>query len=144
MVICVIAMNATQVRREWSSICDKVAREKPVLIKRTRDNMILAEVSLLDEFLSLYEFNAKIITEDDGSITITLDEIDLVENGINEKEAVHKLALAILEYAEDYYADFLYWSRGNRKSHKPYVFKALILGNAVKIGGVIKCRHGEI
>ena len=137
-------MSSTQVRKEWSAVCDTVTREKPVLIKRTRDSMFLADVTLLDELLAAYKFHAKLLTESNGSITISLDEIDLVENGANEQEAVQKLATAILDYAEDYYNDFLYWSRGDRKTHKPYVIKALIIGDVHKIGGLIECRHGGI
>ena len=57
--------------------------------------------------------------------------------------AIKKLANAILEYSEDYYKDFAYWSRGGRKSHVPYVFKALILNDIDKIGGLIKCSNGK-
>ena len=49
-----------------------------------------------------------------------------------------------MEYSEEYYADYSYWSRGNRKNHKPYIFKALITNDIKKIGEMIRCRHGEI
>ena len=82
--------------------------------------------------------------EADGSITLALNEIDLVENGINENEARAKLANAILEYAQDYYNDFAYWgSAPNRRSHIPYVFKALFIGDTRKIGENIRCLVGK-
>jgi len=136
-------INATQVRSDWSAVVDSVVREKPIMFKRTRDFLFLSDIELLSELLSAYTFNAKVYTEEDGSITISLDEIDLFENGANEADALENLSKAILEYSEDYYADYTYWSRGNRKAHKPYVFKALILNDIEKIGGLIKCRHGE-
>jgi len=136
-------INATQVRSEWSTIVDSVVREKPIMFKRTRDLLFLSDVELLAELLSGYNFNARIYREDDGSYTAALDEIDLAENGIDETDAVHKLAGSILEYSEEYYADYSYWARGNRKSHKPYIFKALIINDVEKLGGMIKCRHGE-
>ena len=139
-----IAINATQARKEWSSVVDSVIRDKPCFIKRTRDYMLLTDVMVLDELLSVYTFHAEILKENDGSITISLDAIDLVENGVDEREAVHKLSCAILEYSEDYYKDYAYWARGERKRHLPYVLKALILNDAEKIGGLIECRHGEI
>jgi len=144
MVNEMLAINATQVRNEWSAVVDAVIREKPQFIKRTRDFMFLTDVNLLWELLSAYTFHAAVFNENNGSITISLDEIDLVENGENEQEALRKLAAAILEYSEDYYNDYSYWSRGNRKAHKPYVFKALILNDVNKIGGLIECRHGKI
>ena len=139
-----LIMNSTQIRSEWSSVVDSVVREKPILFKRTRDRMFLVNVDLLYELLEAYTFHALLFPEKDGSITISLDEIDLIENGENEQDARLKLAKSIYDYSEDYYNDFSFWSRGNRKSHKPYIFKALILGDIEKIGGMIECRPGEI
>ena len=137
-------MSSTQVRNEWSSVVDSVVREKPILIKRTRDQIFLSNIELLNELLEAYSYHAICFTESDGSITISLDEIDLIENGRNEADAINKLAESILVYANDYYNDYSYWSRGNRKSHIPYILKALVLSDISKIGGVIKCRSGEI
>jgi len=136
-------LSATQVRNEWSEVIDSVIRDKPKFIKRTRDYLFLSDISILENILSAYVFHAEIIIEDDGSSTISLDEIDLVENAKDTQSAVHKMAEAILEYAEDYYGDFVYWARGDRRAHLPYVLKALTQNDPIKIGGLIKCRHGE-
>ena len=136
-------IHATKARKEWSATLDIVAREKPIIIKRTRDSMFLSDIGVLSLLLEQYVFHANTITENDGSITLSLDEIDLVENASTEKEAVEKMAYSILEYSMDFYSDFSFWARGNRKAHVPYVFKALILNNASEIGGLIQCRHGE-
>jgi hypothetical protein len=61
------------------------------------------------------------------------DEIDLAENAADMPDTISKLAQAILKYAEDYYKESTYWSKGNRKSHTPYVFKALILDDVEKL-----------
>jgi len=136
-------LSATQVRNEWSEVVDSVIREKPTFIKRTRDFLFLSDMNVLESILSVYRFHAETMTEDDGSITISLDEIELVENAKDAHSAILSLAGAILEYSEDYYNDFAYWSRGDRKAHLPYVLKALTLNDPVKIGGIIECRHGE-
>jgi len=138
-----LEMNATQVRNEWSAVVDSVVREKPVLFKRTRDRMVISDVSFLSEILSAYSYHARLFTEDNGSVTASLDELDLIENGATEQEAKRNLAASILDYAKDYYDDFSTWSRGDRKSHIPYVFKALILSDVDTIGGALICRHGE-
>jgi len=138
-----VTLNASSVRKDWSAVLDIVAREKPVFFKRTRDEMFLSDISFLHELLSLYRFNAQLFNEDDGSVTASLDEIDLIENAATKEEAINLLAKSILEYAKEYYDDFGYWSRGSRKSHKPYVLKALLLDNAEAIGGLITCRLGE-
>ena len=139
-----LKMSATNVRKEWSTVFDSVVREKPILIKRTRDQVFLSDVDFLNELLEVYTFHAALFTEADGSVTISLDEIDIIENGRDEQDARIKLAESILDYANDYYDDFAYWARGNRKNHKPYVIKALLLADTEIIGGLIECRHGGI
>jgi len=140
-----LEMNSTQVRKDWSSVVDSVVRDKPAFIKRTRDRMLLSDINIIESLLVQYTFNAELVSEDNGSITISLDEIDLIENGENEQEAVLKMAFSILDYAIEYYKDFSLWySATNRKHHLPYVFKALILNDIKRIGDIITCRHGVI
>ena len=138
-------MNATDVRREWSTIVDNTVRQKPQFFKRTRDYLVLSDLHFMEELLAAYSYSAVRMDEKDGSITLALNEIDLVENGKDETEARVKLAASILEYADDYYNEFSYWSSApNRRSHIPYVFKALFIGDIQKIGDSIQCQAGKI
>jgi len=102
------------------------------------------DVRIIENLLEPYKFTAEEFIEDDGSVTLGSVELDLVENGKDKEEAIKKLAAGILEYSEFYYEDFDFWARGDRKLHMPYVFKALMLNDAEKIGGLISCRPGEI
>ena len=77
--------QATNVRKEWSAVCDSVVHEKPKFIKRTRDKLWFSNLDTMTEILSAYKFTAEKYIEDDGSITLSLNEIDLVENGENEQ-----------------------------------------------------------
>jgi hypothetical protein len=138
-----LAINATKARNEWSTVVESVIREKPAFIKRTRDYLFLSDISVLEKILSVYSFHAETLIEDDGSVTLSLDEIDLTENAPDMQGAISKLAEAILEYSKDYYKEFAYWSRGDRKLHIPYVFKTLILNDIDMIGDLIKCRRGK-
>ena len=138
-------MNATDVRKDWSTVVDTTVRVKPQFFKRTRDYVFLSDLHFMEELLAGYSYSAIRMDEDDGSVTLALNELDLVENGKDEEEARSKLATAILEYAEDFYNDFSYWgSAPNRKSHIPYVFKALFIGDTEKIGESIRCQAGKI
>ena len=138
-------MNATDVRNDWSSVVDATVRVKPQFFKRTRDYVFLSDFHFMEELLTVYSYSAIQMEEEDGSVTLALNEIDLVENGKDERDARSKLASSILEYAEDYYSDFSYWgSAPNRKSHIPYVFKALFIGDIQKIGESIRCQAGKI
>ena len=140
-----LTLNATDVRKDWSEVVDKVVREKPLFMKRTRDYLMLSDLDFMESLLDAYHFTAQKAVEEDGSVTLSLNELDLVENGETENEAKQKLAKSILEYSEEFYQDFHYWSTApNRKAHIPYVFKALILGDAEKIGELVTiCQNGK-
>lgn len=139
-----LIMNATDVRKDWSAVIDNVVRIKPQFFKRTRDCLMLTDVRFLLTMLSAYQFTATIYKEEDNTVTISLNEIDLVENAETEELAKQQLAESIIEYAEDYYNDFAYWSSAsNRVEHMPYVIKALILNDAQQIGEQIVCQSGK-
>jgi predicted RNase H-like HicB family nuclease len=139
-----LIMNATDVRKDWSAVIDNVVRIKPQFFKRTRDCLMLTDVRFLLTMLSAYQFTATIYKEEDNTVTISLNEIDLVENAETEELAKQQLAESIMEYAEDYYDDFAYWSSAsNRVEHVPYVIKALILNDAQQIGEQIVCQSGK-
>lgn len=136
--------KATTVRKEWSAVCDSVIHNKPKFIKRTRDKMWFSNLETMSEILEAYQFTAKKFIEEDGSVTLSLNEIDLVENGKDEQEARLNLANAILEYSMEYYNEYeMYSNSPNRKKHIPYIFKALIIDNSEKIGEIIQCQDGK-
>lgn len=136
--------QATAVRKEWSAVCDSVVHNKPKFIKRTRDRMWFSNLETMEEILRAYKFTAEKFLEEDGSVTLSLCEIDLVENGIDEQEARFNLGKAILEYSTDYYNEYeLYSHAPNRKQHIPYIFKALIMDNPKQIGEEVECRDGK-
>lgn len=137
-------MKSTDARKEWSSVIDSVVREKPKFITRTRDTLCLSSTETMLQLLSAYQFTAQKFIEDDNSVTLSLNEIDLVENASTEDDAIKKLADSILEYAIDYYNDFSYWSNTvNRKQHIPYVMKALMMNDIKELGDSIICQSGE-
>jgi hypothetical protein len=136
--------QATMVRKDWSSVCDSVIHEKPKFIKRTRDKMWFSNLETMEEILAVYRFSATRFVEEDGTVTLSLNEIDLVENGVDDYSARMSLGAAILEYANDFYDNYeLYSKSGNRKGHIPYIFKALIMDDAEKIGDSIVCQDGK-
>lgn len=136
--------QATAVRKEWSAMCDSVIHEKPKFIKRTRDKMWFSSLETMFEILQAYQFSALRYLEDDGSVTLSLNEIDLIENGENEEDARLKLGQSILEYSFDYYNEYETYSHSpNRKKHIPYIFKALIIDDPQKIGDMLQCQDGK-
>ena len=136
--------KATDARKEWSAVCDSVIHDKPKFIKRTRDRMWFSNLDTMAEILSDYQFTAMRFVEEDGSITLSLNEIDLIENGTDEATARWSFGKAILDYSIEYYNDYAFYSRSpNRKGHIPYIFKALIMDNSKTIGESILCQDGK-
>lgn len=139
-----LAINATEVRKEWSSVVDSVVRDKPTFIKRTRDKMWLSNLDTMEEILNAYSFTAEKFLDDAGTVTLSLNEIDLIENAPTEAEAKKLLAKSIMEYAEEYYKNYSFYSKApNRKKHIPYVFKALITDDIEKLEESIVCHDGK-
>ena len=137
-------LNATDVRKNWSVTLDNVAHEKPAYIKRTHDNVAIFSINTLNMILAGYHFNAKKFKEEDGSVTLSAVDLDIVVNEADEKTAKLRLAEYIKEYAEEFYSDYAYWSKAsNRQSHIPYVFKALTLDTESVMEDIV-CRNGKI
>lgn len=136
--------QATTVRKEWSTVCDSVIHEKPKFIKRTRDKMWFSNLETITIFLEKYHYTVTKYIESDDSVTLSLNEIDLVENGKDEQDARLNMGKAILEYALEYYNEYEMYSHSpNRKKHIPYIFKALIIDNPEKIGDMLQCQDGK-
>lgn len=132
--------NATYVRKNWSQIITDTLYDKPQFFKRKNDTLIILDVKLLEELLIGYKFTAVKIIEQDFSCTLSLNEIDLVENAENEKDAKLNLAESILQYAKDYYDEFNFWSSSiNRKKHIPYILLALAIKDISVISNLIEC-----
>lgn len=139
-----LVVNATDVRKEWGSFIDSIVREKPKVIKRSRDYIFAVSVDMLKEILKPYTFTAEIYKEEDGTVTASLNEIDLVENASCEEEIVEKLAKALIEYARNYYNEFQYWfSAPNRKPHLPYVLHVLLQDSIEGVKGLIRFLPGK-
>ncbi|MGJ7045401.1 hypothetical protein HNR52_001602 [Thermoanaerobacterium thermosulfurigenes] len=137
-------VNATDVRKEWADFINSVVREKPKIIKRTKDYVFVSNIDMIKEMLTAYTFTANILNEDDGTVTISLNEIDIVVNGKDENEALNLLVDDMIEYAEDFYNDFQYWySAPNRREHLPYVLNILLQDNPEGVKKLIKCQHGK-
>lgn len=136
-------LSSTDVRKNWSETLDSVVHERPAYIKRTRDNVALLNMNTLMELLSGYKFTVRKYVEEDGSITLSSDNMDIVVNGVNVESAKRTMAADLKEYAEDYYDHFATWSVApNRRAHIPYVLKALSLDETTIMEELV-CRNGK-
>mgnify|MGYP004692797889 FL=1 len=139
-----LTMSATEVRKDWSRVLDSVTRRRPAFIKRTHDNVVLASTESLSAMLSYVRYETTIFQEDDGSITLSLDALDLVVNEKSLESAKKSLANDIEEYAEEYYANYESYSVSpNRRAHLPYVMKALIADSPKELEDAIEYHVGK-
>ncbi len=67
-------------------------------------------------------FTAKEFEKADGSITLSLNEIDLVENAGSEQEARTLLAKSILEYANEYYENYEQYSHSPNRGESYSIY----------------------
>lgn len=66
-------LRSTEVRKEWSKVCEDVIREKPALVKRNRDFIAMLSLEMLDYLLSEYKLTADVRKE--KSLMPTLKEL---------------------------------------------------------------------
>ncbi len=135
--------NASDVRKNWSTTIDSVVRERPAFINRTHDTVTMLDSNLLLELLDNYKYHIVLETEDDGSVTGFVSELELVENASDKEHCIESIISSMKDYAVDYYTEFGYWSKApNRKSHIPYILK-LLLSNDDLIKEDIICQNGK-
>lgn len=131
-------LNATEVRRDWSSWVDRVVREKPLVVKRTHDYFVGISVKHLLKLLEPYKFELELDYEEDGSVAASLKGFDLVVAAQTENEARKALANELVEYAQDYFDEFdLYYRAPNRQEHFPYLLKVLLMNDSSEIESLI-------
>jgi antitoxin YefM len=127
MVIFMDMMQATNVRKNFSSVIDTAVRDRPVMFKRNRDYLMLLSNTQVLSLLREYTFKAQYIAEEDETITAVLDGFDLVVNAADQEQARNMLAVELVDYAKDYFDQFqLYYNSLNRKEHFPYILRVLL------------------
>ncbi|HBV96068.1 MAG TPA: hypothetical protein DEF36_03375 [Desulfotomaculum sp.] len=131
-------LNATDVRKEWGKFIDTVIHERPGIVKRNRDHFLALSIMQAKALLENYHFKARLIQEDDGSITATLENFDLAVNASDRYSARKALAEELIEYANEYFEQFpLYFNSTNRQSHFPYMLAVSLQENLDGVLGLI-------
>ena len=71
-------------------------------------------------------FRVTVYTEDDGTVTLSMDDMDLVVNAPSKEESIKALCRDMVEYAEEYRKAFaMYSAAPNRVAHAPLVKEIL-------------------
>lgn len=137
-------INATDVRKDWGRFIDSVVRDKPKLIKRSRDLIFAINFDMLKEILLEDKLRITLMTEDDGSVTGVVEQLDITGNAADEDQLIKELADEVIAYAQDYYEEFSYWySAPNRREHLPYVLAVLACEPDNVVKELFECQVGE-
>ena len=135
--------NASDIRKNWSLTIDSVVHNRPAFINRTHDYVTMLDSGMLAEILRDYKYHVTLESENDGTVTGYVAELELVENAPNRKECLHSLIEAMKDYAMDYYREFNYWAKApNRAPHLPYILKLLVSDDSMIMGDII-CLDGK-
>lgn len=131
-------LNATDVRKDWGHFIDMVVRVGPQFVKRSRDTFVSVGTEHMKVLLASYRFKLEMEQEEDGSVSGSLDVIDVVANASTVAELKLTLANELIEYAKEYTEEFaLYFNAPNRQAHAPYVMNVLIQDDVQGVADLI-------
>lgn len=91
--------------------------EKVLILRKDLQQMILSDFTLKPE----------ILWEDDGSVTLSLDTLEIYVNAEDKQKAEEELIKELKIYAQDYIQrSQLFLNAPNRRAHFPYVMRILL------------------
>lgn len=129
----------SEARSRFSQLFDEAVEElRPVLVRRgARQEAVLVGREDLDALLAPFTLRPQVLREGDGSVTITVDELDWAVNAASVEEAASALVTDLRQYAEGYLERASLFLRApNRRPHFPYVLKISLARDEEEI------RHG--
>ena len=139
-------LNLTDARKEFSSLYDRVFNSfKPTIIKRKKSEEVLVlRVDQQKMLLVNYSLKPEIITEDDGSITLALDNLEIYSNSTSLENAINELIEDLKVYASDYLQrSQLFLNAPNRKSHFPYILRVLLCDSDKEIRDLLELSNAS-
>lgn len=140
-----LAVSSTEARRDFGSVIDTIVRFKPVVIKRSRDYFMGISIEDMRCLVKDVTFTVEMLTEEDGSITLSLVDFDTVVNGKTKEEATELLIADLREYVQEYFEEPEVWSQDkHRRSQMKELIKVLVTESNSDLKECFKWQHGEI
>ncbi|KLU60147.1 hypothetical protein CEB3_c35780 [Peptococcaceae bacterium CEB3] len=136
----------TEARNQFSSLYDSVFDAfNPTIVKRKRtEEIALLRVDLLKAVLSRFTLNVEVLSEEDGSFTLALDQLELYANSDSLEHTVSDFIQDVKIYAQDYMArPQLFLQSPNRKMHFPYILRILLCENDEEIRGLLEFNYAS-
>lgn len=114
-------------RNRFAELRREALKGREILVKDSKQNnsplISIISTELLDAMMENFFFHPEWVQDEDGSYTVSLDEIDVIGYGDTRAIAAEVLATAAMEYAELYFSQFDFYRSEmvNRGSHFPYL-----------------------
>ncbi len=134
-------LQFTEARKEFTALYNHVFNEyKPMIVKRKQtEEIMMLRADLQKMLLSKFNLKPEVIKEDDGSFTLTLDQLDLYANSDSFEKAIKELIDDLKFYSQDYInRSQLFLNSPNRRSHFPYVLRVLLCDNDEEVRGLLE------
>ena len=134
-------LNLTDARKSFSSLYDEVFNAfRPAVIKRKNtEEVLLLRTDLQKMLLSHFSLKPEVIIEEDNSVTLALDVLEMYVNSTTKEKAIDELVQDLKIYANDYIErSNLFLHSPNRKSHFPYVLRIMLCENDDEIKDLLE------
>lgn len=139
-----LAVSATEVRREWGGYIDTIVREKPIFVKRSRDYFACMNIDTLRELTKNITFELEFDYEETGEAIATLKGYDFVSIGRTEEEAVRNLIGDFREYVKDYFDEIEVWSRDKHRAGQIVELLKVCVSTDEELIGSFICHQQKI
>lgn len=120
-------INITEARKEMSDFFDSVIHEKPLILKRRKNEAVLIEKELLRLFLIDSKIEVKSEQDKDKNIILWAHKLNVWGKGETKKDAVADLCKNLFDYANNVYNNFMFYFYGqNIKELLGYILNILL------------------
>ncbi|MGD0622149.1 MAG: exoribonuclease R [Thermacetogeniaceae bacterium] len=134
-------LKFTDARKELTDLYNEVFNNyRPVIIRRRQaEEVLVLRLDLQKALLSSYALKPEVIREEDGSVTLALDQLELYVNGDSTDQAVQDMVNDLKFYAQDYMErSQLFLNAPNRRPHFPYILRVLMCESDEEIRGLLE------
>jgi len=131
----------TAARSSFTELFDSVwHRCLPAVVRRRQaEEVLLLRRDLVGEVLKAYRLRPEVLPEEDGSVTLAVDELELAVNAPTLEGAVKELARELKLYARDYLERLpLFLNAPNRRGHFPYMLRVWLCETDEEIEGLLE------
>jgi hypothetical protein len=132
-------LTEKDIQSNFDEFINDVINNKPRIIKKNEDFVVIVSIKQMKELLSKYEISYTYEMDEDGKFVRYINQIDdIVAKGNTLEELINNLSYNLYYYAKDYYNNFNRCSISNNlKSHVNYIFRILLEDNIESISKML-------